>query len=44
MTNGSFSWTNSPLLEFYDSSGTLLYLEDAETNVIREFYRTMTAE
>ncbi len=44
VTNASFTWTNSSLLEFYDSSGTLLYLEDADTNTTRQFYRTKTAE
>jgi len=45
VTNASYTWTNSPLLEFYDSSGILLYLEDAETNGSpRQFYRTKTAE
>ena len=46
VTNAAYTWTNSPQLEFYDSTGTLLYLEEAEeTNASpRQFYRTMTAE
>ena len=37
-------WTNSPVLEFYDSTGTMLYLENAITNGPRaQFYRTLNA-
>lgn len=38
------SWTNSPLLEFGDSSGVMLYLQSAVTNPPpKDFYRTGTA-
>ena len=43
-STASGTWTNSPKLEFYDSSGTLLYLDDTDTNTLLEFFRTMTAQ
>ena len=35
------TWTQGPLLEFQDNSGTLLYLQDVQTNAPPlQFYRT----
>ena len=37
--------TNGPVLEFLDSSGTLLFLEETDTNApSREFYRAALVE
>ena len=39
------NWTNGPVLEFLDSSGTLLFLEETDTNApSREFYLAALAE
>src|SRR5688572_23379849 len=39
------NWTSGPVLEFLDSSGTLLFLEDTGTNApLREFYRATLVE
>jgi hypothetical protein len=39
------NWTSGPILEFLDSSGTILFLEDTGTNApAREFYRATLAE
>ncbi|MGA2661814.1 MAG: hypothetical protein ABSH34_30405 [Verrucomicrobiota bacterium] len=39
------TWTQGPLLEFQDDSGTLLYLQDAQTNPPPcQFYRTQAVQ
>jgi hypothetical protein len=38
--SGAAAWTTNSLLEFFDSTGTLLFVDDASTNNSREFYRT----
>jgi len=38
------TWLDGPLLDFYDSSGTLLYLSDSATNSPKRFFRTVLAQ
>jgi hypothetical protein len=38
--SGAAAWTTNALLEFFDSTGTLLFVDDASTNNSRDFYRT----
>jgi hypothetical protein len=39
------TWVDGPLLEFFDSSGTLLYLDTTATNPpATQFYRTANAD
>ncbi len=42
-TTDLFTWNHGPLLEFLDSTGTLLYLQEVSTNTLpRTFFRTVT--
>lgn len=43
MAGSGAGWTNTALLEFFDSTGTLLYLDSSPTNVeSARFFRTVT--